>query len=322
MKLTQRQRDILLAGAIGDAVGFVVEFVQLPKIIKQYGPNGLTLDLIHPEATLTVSDDTQMTLFSLEALHIEANRYQYLKSYKDWYYTQGDTLNALGYSDLSMKHSSLWHQRAPGMTCLSALRQAEPRPVPINDSKGCGAIMRTAPFGFMATFAEAWLHAKVQSRLTHGHPSGYLSSCVFSGLIQLIDGHGFSLDESMSVCVEHLKEEPMHEETLNAVYMAQDIAAATGGDTYSDIRRLGEGWVGEEALAIALYSVLVATSFEEVIRISINHSGDSDSTGSLAAQLYVALHGLPEKYQQWEQRLDVADAFAYVTDEGNYAKQV
>jgi len=49
---------------------------------------------------------------------------------------------------------------------------------------------------------------------------------------------------------------------------------------------LGEGWVGQEALTIGLYSALVAKSFREVFSIAANHDGDSDSTAAIAGQFY------------------------------------
>jgi ADP-ribosyl-[dinitrogen reductase] hydrolase len=73
------------------------------------------------------------------------------------------------------------------------------------------------------------------------------------------------------------------------------------------IAALGEGWVGEEALAIGLYAALVAPSFEDAIRIAANHSGDSDSTASIAGQLYGAWTGADELPHRWVCRLDALD---------------
>ena len=43
----------------------------------------------------------------------------------------------------------LYARRAPGTTCLSALRSGRMGTMeePINDSKGCGGVMRVAPVG-------------------------------------------------------------------------------------------------------------------------------------------------------------------------------
>jgi ADP-ribosylglycohydrolase len=76
-----------------------------------------------------------------------------------------------------------------------------------------------------------------------------------------------------------------------------DTAVSTAGGHASDHRKviasLGEGgWCGEEALAIGLYSALTDGSFTQVLSIAANHDGDSDSTASIAAQLYGASEGL------------------------------
>ena len=48
------------------------------------------------------------------------------------------------------------------------------------------------------------------------------------------------------------------------------------------VESLGEGWAGDEALAISIYCVLVAgDDFTRGVRLAVNHSGDSDSTGSI-----------------------------------------
>jgi ADP-ribosylglycohydrolase len=329
MFLNQRQKDILLAGAIGDAVGYIVEFENLGKIIRKYGPNGLTLDMIHPQATLTVSDDTQMTLFSLEAVHLfcrlKGDYYfdmfmedQYYKIFMQWFYTQTDKYSPLITSHVA-KFPAMQHQRAPGNTCLGALNKSLPRPVPINDSKGCGGIMRAAPFGFLENAEDAFNHGCIQARVTHGHPSGHLPAGFFAGLIHtLTNCEGSTLISAVDTNLIFLNNCADNTETVDIIEKSLRIATESGGDVFSDLRRIGEGWVGEEALGVALYSVAIAESFEEVIKISINHNGDSDSTGSLAAQLWVAIHGLPEKYRKWEDRLDVANAFSYVTNGDNY----
>jgi ADP-ribosyl-[dinitrogen reductase] hydrolase len=56
---------------------------------------------------------------------------------------------------------------------------------------------------------------------------------------------------------------------------------------------LGQGSVGEEALAIGLYRALAGGSFAETLAIAANHDGDSDSTASIAGQLCGAWHGSP-----------------------------
>ena len=74
------------------------------------------------------------------------------------------------------------------------------------------------------------------------------------------------------------------------------------------VARLGEGWVGEEALAIGLYAALAATEYTDAVRIASNHGGDSDSTAAIAGQIYGAWKGQAEIPDEWIRRLHALDA--------------
>ena len=83
--------------------------------------------------------------------------------------------------------------------------------------------------------------------------------------------------------------------------MEKSIALSKSGkDDVGAITELGEGWVAEETLAIAVYcSLKYADNFEKAIIASVNHSGDSDSTGSVTGNIMGAIHGyksIPEKF--------------------------
>jgi ADP-ribosylglycohydrolase len=56
--------------------------------------------------------------------------------------------------------------------------------------------------------------------------------------------------------------------------------------------QLGKGWLGHEALALAVLFALFARDFNEGIQISVNHSGNSAATGSITGNILGALCGL------------------------------
>jgi ADP-ribosylglycohydrolase len=212
------------------------------------------------------------------------------------------------YDDLRA-FSALWARRHPGTTCLSAMAAGGRGTVgsPINDSKGCGGVMRTAPIGLVrgVTADRAFSLASRAAALTHGHPSGYLSAGALASMIcDLVSG--VDLPESLEGMRARIRRQPSHEETLSALDNAVADAKSPG---VSDVvpADLGGGWVGEEALAIAVYAVLTAVDFRDLLRIASNHDGDSDSTASIAGQIWGAQHGVSAMPVTWISRLDLLD---------------
>ena len=184
----------------------------------------------------------------------------------------------------------LHHQRAPGTTCLSALYEGgRGTPVkPLNDSKGCGGVMRVAPIALVTEHRFAT--AARAAALTHGHPSGYLSSGAFAHVVgELL--RGATLPDAIASARVELVQWPDHDETMRSIDAAVALAASGVVDA-ERIETLGGGWVGEEALAIGLCCALVAPDVRSGLELAVNHSGDSDSTGSIAGNLLGALHGV------------------------------
>jgi ADP-ribosylglycohydrolase len=186
---------------------------------------------------------------------------------------------------------------APGNTCLSALSQGgQGTPErPLNDSKGCGGVMRVAPIGLLPALEPANV-ADVAARaaaLTHGHPSGYISAAALAAIIRVtLDGSGLSA--AIPAAQRMLPAWKGSEETAAKVNAALSASRRTGANRRQAIAALGGAWTGEEALAIGIYSALVGKSFPEVFSIVANHDGDSDSTASIAGQIYGAQNGISD----------------------------
>lgn len=154
-------RGCMLGSAIGDALGYPVEFLRWNTIVAQCGDTGIT-EYQLKDGTALISDDTQMAMFTAVAL-LEADTarltqdsfefpiYYVREAYLDWLKTQESTdLGACG--AWICKNPALFHRRAPGNTCLSALESEEIGSIiaPINNSKGCGGIMRVHPVALAA----------------------------------------------------------------------------------------------------------------------------------------------------------------------------
>ena len=325
----------LLGGAVGDALGAAVEFDSIGAIRRQYGENGIENYAPCYGRKGAITDDTQMTLFTAEGLlrawcrkkqEVVSVAYPEMihLSYLRWLSTQGARS---AHKDFDVAQNGwlltvadLHHRRAPGNTCLSALQSAMMGTMekPINNSKGCGGVMRAAPVGLFAAKAlqsaghhgEKWkeifdLGCRAAA-ITHGHPSGYLpAGCLATIIYGSISG--LTIEESIKETLTVLKKARGHEETLDAVTLAMALwKKKTAKPAPETIEKMGGGWVGEEALAISLYCALAAEGdFAGGVRLAVNHTGDSDSTGSITGNILGAMQGRAAIPAPWFEELEL-----------------
>ena len=318
--LTDRATACLLAGAAGDALGAPVEFMSLPAIHSQFGVRGIRDYVAAYGGPGKITDDTQMTLFTAEgclrALHharttgLDHSEQIIRAAYLRWLETQSmGASSSHDHASFLMQQKALFSRRAPGNTCLSALgRHGGER----NNSKGCGGIMRVAPCGIIHAGqpAAAFVLGLQCAKLTHGHPTGYLSAGVFAAVIADVLGRK-PLQEAISTARTILTGYPDHEEMLQALGVALQMAA-DGTAPDKAIPVLGEGWIAEEALAIALYCALTASSLEQGIVAAVNITGDSDSTGAMTGNLLGAIHGMAAVPPRWLTTLELKDVIETV----------
>ncbi len=329
-RLRSRFNGCLLGGAVGDALGAPVEFLDLDEIVRAYGEAGIR-DYAPAYGKLgAITDDTQMTLFTAEALlsaHVAASLHSQepdffraaATSYARWLMTQENSrLVSPGSAKVSwlLQQKKLFSRRAPGTTCLSALHSSSGKATrATNDSKGCGGVMRIAPVGMY--FAHSLERERHPDRLlpnifatgndlaaiTHGHPSGCLSAGVLAVIVSLVLVGG-ALTEAIHAAKEELRKHPSHKETLSAVEKAERLAKSRPRER-SALRELGKGFVAEEALAMGIYCALGARDFEDGIVLAVNHSGDSDSTGAITGNLLGAAAGIEAIPERWLARLEL-----------------
>ena len=83
-----------------------------------------------------------------------------------------------------------------------------------------------------------------------------------------------------------------------------------------NIEFLGEGWVGEEALAIAIYcSVRHFDNFEQALIAAVNHVGDSDSTGAVTGNILGAAVGYDAIPRHFKEDLEQTDVLLHMADD-------
>lgn len=346
-KETRRQdaiRGSLLGGAIGDALGYAVEFLGEKSIIDRYGDAGIcAFDPDPVSGKALISDDTQMTLFTANGLLFGYTRgamrgimaepeNDVACAYQDWLRTQTTDYNAFRREENDHCVSwladvpELYSRRAPGNTCLSALMQGKHGETKANNnSKGCGGVMRVAPMGLIRRnrlpIEEADRCGAAFAAITHGHPLGWLPAALLVHIVRRIvyDRREQTLrqivEDARDTVARLYAQTDFIDDMTALLNRAIDLSQNADSDLVN-IHRLGEGWVGDEALAIAVYCALrYPNDFSAGIIAAVNHKGDSDSTGAVAGNILGAWVGYDAIEPKWKEDLELRDVLLEMADD-------
>ena len=339
-------RGSLVGGAVGDALGYTVEFMSLSEIRKRFGGKGITRYVTDNRGIARFSDDTQMTLFTLEGLmnSVVGHNYEAIepkttlpyieKAYLNWLKTQ--TASPAKQSDSWLSHiRTLWSRRAPGMTCMSALESVAKGYEVCNNSKGCGGVMRVAPIGIFNGvhyncangFNKMSRLGGMAAEITHKHRASTFASELFVSILRLcillsvdrpVGRHDFS--DIVSMALDEVRPRKGNarysfKQFQGLIIEALELAESNTDDV-SAIRKLGEGWVADEALAIALFSVTrYIDDFGKCIFCAVNHDGDSDSTGAVAGNIIGAILGYSAIPQYYLDTLEIKEVLVSAADD-------
>ena len=342
--IQDRIRGSLIGGAIGDALGYPVEFIySFEGIQARYGERGITRFDTHQHwlgeeeqtGKAVVSDDTQMTLYTANGL-LNAWRqnisfkYGICRAYIEWYLTQIGKKSGKYHDCWISDVPALNACRAPGNTCMTALDAIYRGKEPQNNSKGCGGVMRIAPIPLYGavekcmSVEEVDLLAGEAAELTHLHPMGFIPAALMAHVI-----YRLALDEqpTREGLKQYIREgmaqmKKLYPQYLDDLRAFEDLIeraimwSYTKDSDVHNIELLGDGWVGDEALAIAFYCCLKHfDNFEEAMIAAVNHAGDSDSTGAVTGNILGAAIGYETIPQFYKDDLEMHDLILHMADD-------
>ena len=343
-----RIRGSLIGGACGDALGYAIEFSPEREIFARYGAEGIVSYELDPQkGEALISDDTQMTMFTANGLVASVRdqspdepRAYVARAYQDWLLTQRKSYRQVMWMEPSdlygnvtwlLRNPKMYHLRAPGNTCLSALIGNEDTVVPDyiasprNESKGCGGVMRVAPVALMPydePIEKIDMEAAQIAAVTHGHSLGYMPAALLVHIIRRIvyPEQAMTLKEIVLEGCDTIQRLFRTNANIDRmVSIIQDAVRLSYNRVVTDIEaihKLGEGWVGEEALAIAVFCALkYENDFSQALIASVNHGGDSDSTGAICGNIMGAMVGLCGIGEEWKEHLELSDEIMELADE-------
>lgn len=308
--MLEKIKGAIMGGAIGDALGAPVEFYNYKKIIKFYGQKGIQdYEKFQNYPLGAYTDDTQMMIATAMGLlesydinDLDSTVEKLYEMYLEWFHMQNDD----------------YQNRFAGNTCLEALSSGDYGTInfPINDSKGSGGLMRVVPIGLVYQPEKAFELGMKSAALTHGHATGYLTAGFWAMLISYLK-QDKNVEDAIFLTTEHLRKFPEHEET--EAYILKSIELYTTKNSFiHSIHLLGKengGWTAEEILAISLLTILTYTdSYEEGVLASVNHSGDSDTTGLLVGSVLGLINGFNSIPQKWVERIEDSEKLILLSE--------
>jgi ADP-ribosylglycohydrolase len=315
--------------AYGDALGKPTEFQTYAEIVAEYGPHG-PRELTGNPALVT--DDTQMTLAVGEGI-LAAGAFTPSELEPAW----RDAFVAWA--------SSPDNNRAPGMTCLRAVRELAGGKTWVEasqiGSKGCGANMRVAPVALVPGLSDDEIAggAQLQAGLTHGHPTGLAASELTAYAIKLLRDGLAPNDLIAALRARSAQQRTVYRgDWLGDLWRrspagsAEEFIALGWDESAAALDRVAEGlaagrfegdpclvtgagWVAEEALATALYCYLISPGDPvAVVARGAASSGDSDSIACLAGSFAGAAVGMSAWPASWSQRIEYRDRLTRLGD--------
>ena len=196
---------------------------------------------------------------------------------------------------------------------------------PINHSKGCGGVMRVAPVGLYFSGNQIPIEqsdriAAEAAAITHGHELGWLPAAALAHIVRVLaEAEKPSVFDAVLDAIATLPKvfpEIKHLQEFQALMQrAVDLSQSSKTDRDA-IHDLGEGWVGDEALAIAVYCALkYPTDMEKALIATVNHNGDSDSTGAITGNILGAALGIDAIPEKFIDHLELKDTILELADD-------
>jgi ADP-ribosylglycohydrolase len=277
----ERARALLLGLALGDALGWPIEFLPMHKIRMIYGPNGIQ----EPPIPAEITDDTQTAIVLIKTLIDvgEAAIDDLMKVFVDYLIEFGN---------------SHVNTRAPGHTVTEAIRTLETgipwQEAGVPHAKGCGSAIRAAAAGYLYQSDPDRLRevAHATGVATHSHPVAQAGALGAAYLVKLaLDGA--PPDEYPDRLLDFAGGiSPEFDESIASVKQILNHP-----DEFTAITHLGDGWVANETIAMAMFcAARHPNDYEAAVRRAVNIPGDSDSVGCITGGIVaarVSMQGIP-----------------------------
>jgi ADP-ribosylglycohydrolase len=164
--------------------------------------------------------------------------------------------------------------------------------------------MRVAPLGYFYQHDPERLRdiAIASSLITHGHPAALAAAVGAAYAVKLaLDGvHPDEMPRRIAAFTDGMSDDFTH-----ALHRIGHVIGWVNDE--HGLAHLGEGWIAEEAVALALFcAIRYPDDYANGVRRGANLTGDSDSVASIAGGILGARLGLDAIPPDWRARCENA----------------
>ena len=287
-----KARSAIFGHAVGDALGVPVEFTSRNK--RNAVPVTQMLGYgTYPYPAGTWSDDTSMTIATLDSLINGINYDDIMKKFCMWFENAEYTASGVVFDIGVAVKKSLLNYMIRGILPLECGQRSE-------WDNGNGSLMRIIPIILYLAFShkkEMIISEKINciekvSALTHGHPRSFVGCGIYAFvLFELLNKQDKnSILRGMKKAKEFYKEHSEYE--YYADIFENDL------ETLSSDKVCGNGYV-VNCLKAALWCVMVTESYEECVLKAVNLGEDTDTTAAVAGGLAGVLYGYESIPKEW-----------------------
>lgn len=298
--LLDKMRGGLYGLAVGDALGVPVEFMPREELDKQpvtemqgYGT--------HNQPAGTWSDDTSMTLATMDSLCHGFDPEDLMRRFSDWlngaYCPYGEVFD-IGNATWEAIHR--FRQGVPAEQCGGKGEQ----------SNGNGSLMRILPLAFylypmagaeVARSAHAMEMIHLASAVTHAHPRSLMACGLYVCIAcRLLAGRSIAdaILEGVTSAAAYYLNAPFAHELQNYLDLA---------DPFSLRQRprqeiASTGYV-VDTLRAALYCLMRSSDYAECVRMAVNLGQDTDTVAAVAGGLAGICYGEKGIPARWRLRI-------------------
>lgn len=296
-------RGCILGLAIGDALGYPLEFIRSLEDIDAI--TGGKIDLSDPAL---FSDDTQMSLCVAQALIESEGMHEKFvgslsKYFVKWFNTQNEGSP---------------NKRAPGASCLAGCENLS-NGIAWSDSgvssKGCGSAMRSAPVGlyWKSDMLKVIEWGRDSSILTHNDDTSMCSAAATALMVFLamndvpVGLWAFEMNTPLGGISQEFT--TSIEKAARAAGERQDPWVVLRDDN------LGEGWLGHETVASALYcAMMFPNDYVGAVSTAARTVGDSDSIACITGAIMGARLGIESIPTEWIEKIEAKDDLLAMAD--------